>query len=62
MNKHSISLPKTLQEIDLDSKSLSLQIKNINAREILSFFQSEEFTPELLIHYFLATFNEPGPH
>jgi hypothetical protein len=32
------------------------------SKNLLQFFQSEEFTPELLIHYYIATFNEPGPH
>lgn len=51
-----------MNEMDMDTKSLSKQLKVTNPREILQFFQSEEFTPELLIHYFMATFNEPGPH
>ncbi|CAD8088308.1 unnamed protein product [Paramecium sonneborni] len=56
-------LPKTLQELDIDTKELSKRIKALqNWKAVLSIFQSEIFTPEILIHYFMATFNEAGPH
>ncbi|CAD8161225.1 unnamed protein product [Paramecium octaurelia] len=56
-------LPRTIQELDIDTKELSKRIRQLqNWKAVLSIFQSDNFTPEILIHYFMATFNEAGPH
>ncbi|CAD8065441.1 unnamed protein product [Paramecium primaurelia] len=56
-------LPRTLEELNIDTKELSKRIKALqNSKAVLSIFESDEFTPEILIHYFMATFNEAGPH
>ncbi|CAD8071395.1 unnamed protein product [Paramecium sonneborni] len=55
-------LPRQINEMNIDSKTLNSQIRSTNTKQILNFFSSQEFTPELLIYYYMATFNEPGPH
>lgn len=37
-------------------------ISTSHSKQLLTLFQSEDFTPEQVIKYFISTFDEPGPH
>ena len=36
--------------------------KDSQSKQLLKMFQSESFTPDQVIKYFISTFDEPGPH
>lgn len=53
-----------MEAIDLSParQRKSLSMTQSAGKNLLKMFQSEDFTPDQVIQYFIATFDEPGPH